>query len=136
MGVLGRESAEAVLACPRDSTAMAKLTRESITVDTCGTCGGFWFDAKELRAFAQDKDVEKLASRVGEFPRASPLACPRCGAGCVGSHVGEVEVDTCPKCHGVWLDRGELEEAKREAATRRVLDSASAPGFRSFLDRL
>ena len=42
---------------------------------------------------------------------------------------GRVEVDVCPRCRGVWLDRGELEklveptEAARPAAQHRESDA-------------
>ncbi|MFD2843753.1 TFIIB-type zinc ribbon-containing protein [Paracoccus cavernae] len=41
-----------------------------------------------------------------------------------------VEIDYCPKCRGVWLDRGELdkilERAAAEAAPRRVRNPSAA----------
>jgi Zn-finger nucleic acid-binding protein len=36
--------------------------------------------------------------------------CPVCGIELRPRVVYEVEVDTCPKCCGVWLDGGELQK--------------------------
>jgi len=36
--------------------------------------------------------------------------CPICGIELRPRVVYEVEVDTCPKCGGVWLDGGELQK--------------------------
>ncbi|MCC6032259.1 MAG: zf-TFIIB domain-containing protein [Pyrobaculum sp.] len=36
--------------------------------------------------------------------------CPICGVELRPRVVYEVEVDTCPKCGGVWLDGGELQK--------------------------
>jgi len=36
--------------------------------------------------------------------------CPICGVELRPRAVYEVEVDTCPKCGGVWLDGGELQK--------------------------
>lgn len=46
------------------------------------------------------------------------LLCPNDNSGMQTVTRGEVEFDMCPKCRGVWLDRGELEKllgAGREA---------------------
>lgn len=40
--------------------------------------------------------------------------CPRCGAELKTKVLGSIEVDECESCKGVWLERGELEEAKEE----------------------
>ncbi len=36
----------------------------------------------------------------------------------------EVEVDTCPRCHGVWFDRGELERFPDRPSVRAILEAA------------
>ena len=39
------------------------------------------------------------------------MKCPVCGdADLVMSERQGVEIDYCPKCRGVWLDRGELDK--------------------------
>lgn len=39
------------------------------------------------------------------------MNCPLCiDRALVAHHRGGVEVDVCPHCKGVWLDRGELEK--------------------------
>ena len=130
-----RVDAEIVLECPHDGSAMEKRDVEGVTIDRCATCGGTWFDARELRRVAHDKELESLASRLPLVKVVSPFRCPRCAHECVEGHVSEVEVDTCTECHGVWLDKGELAEAQRVMRAERLM-SAAAPGFRAFLQRL
>ncbi len=36
--------------------------------------------------------------------------CPRCGVGLAMSERQGIEIDYCPQCRGVWLDRGELDK--------------------------
>ena len=36
------------------------------------------------------------------------MLCPVCNVDLVMSDRSGVEIDYCPKCRGVWLDRGEL----------------------------
>jgi Zn-finger nucleic acid-binding protein len=36
--------------------------------------------------------------------------CPSCGVGLVMTDRQGIEIDYCPQCRGVWLDRGELDK--------------------------
>ncbi|WP_191337367.1 zf-TFIIB domain-containing protein [Helicobacter pullorum] len=38
------------------------------------------------------------------------MQCPVCNVDLVMSERSGVEIDYCPKCRGVWLDRGELDK--------------------------
>ena len=38
------------------------------------------------------------------------MNCPNCNETLVMSERQGVEIDYCPKCRGVWLDRGELDK--------------------------
>lgn len=38
------------------------------------------------------------------------LMCPNCQDGMREITREGVQIDMCPKCHGVWLDRGELQK--------------------------
>jgi Zn-finger nucleic acid-binding protein len=38
-----------------------------------------------------------------------------------------VEIDYCPQCRGIWLDRGELDKLLERAATEFAAASAAAP---------
>ena len=38
------------------------------------------------------------------------MPCPRCGVDLMMSDRQGIEIDYCPKCRGVWLDRGELDK--------------------------
>jgi uncharacterized protein len=39
-----------------------------------------------------------------------PMACPIDGTALVMSERSGIEIDYCPSCRGVWLDRGELDK--------------------------
>ncbi len=64
------------------------------------------------------------------------LVCPNCRVDLVMSERQRVEIDYCPKCRGVWLDRGELdtiiERALAEARATTAPTPAAAPAA-SFL---
>jgi len=38
------------------------------------------------------------------------MNCPICNVQLVMTERQEIEIDYCPKCRGVWLDRGELDK--------------------------
>jgi Zn-finger nucleic acid-binding protein len=38
------------------------------------------------------------------------MICPRCSTSLLMSNTKGVEIDYCPECKGVWLDRGELDK--------------------------
>ena len=38
------------------------------------------------------------------------MKCPACNETLLMSEKNGVEIDYCPKCRGIWLDRGELEK--------------------------
>ena len=44
------------------------------------------------------------------MPNHGPMTCPVDGATLVMSERSGIEIDYCPACRGVWLDRGELDK--------------------------
>ena len=38
------------------------------------------------------------------------MKCPACNIDLVMSERSGIEIDYCPQCRGVWLDRGELDK--------------------------
>jgi Zn-finger nucleic acid-binding protein len=54
---------------------------------------------------------------------AAGLLCPACRVSLVMSERSGIEIDYCPQCRGIWLDRGELDKIIERAAR----DSAPAP---------
>ena len=103
-----------------------------LTLDHCARCGGVWFDAGEVQALRAARPQalwERIAPR-GEEQRVqchachTPMsrtdaACPTCGHANLldcpvcdqpmrAAAVGELRLDTCERCKGVWFDHHEL----------------------------
>jgi uncharacterized protein len=55
------------------------------------------------------------------------MRCPVDNETLVMADRGGVEIDYCPKCRGVWLDRGELDKIIERAAGDVAPVAASAP---------
>jgi uncharacterized protein len=47
---------------------------------------------------------------------AAGMSCPVCQVALVMSERQGVEIDYCPQCRGVWLDRGELDKILERSA--------------------
>ena len=64
--------------------------------------------------------------------RVEPLLCPVDQSVMVISARQGIEIDYCPTCRGVWLDRGELEKMMEAAQYSRPIDppAPSQPGPR------
>ena len=54
------------------------------------------------------------------------MNCPNCNEVLVMSERQGVEIDYCPKCRGVWLDRGELDKIIEKSASFESRDSNSS----------
>lgn len=58
------------------------------------------------------------------------MKCPNCDATLAMSERRGVEIDYCPQCRGVWLDRGEIDhllEAERAQPVPAPVAAATAP---------
>ncbi len=66
---------------------------------------------------------------MADIANASPdtkghgLLCPTCKIDLLMSERQGIEIDYCPKCRGVWLDRGELDKIIERSAA----EDAQAP---------
>ena len=58
------------------------------------------------------------------------LLCPACRVDLVMSERHGVEIDYCPRCRGVWLDRGELDKILERATPAVTLAEPGRPEAR------
>ncbi len=52
------------------------------------------------------------------------MQCPKCDVELVMSERQNIEIDYCPRCRGVWLDRGELDKIIDRSLEREVAGRA------------
>jgi Zn-finger nucleic acid-binding protein len=56
------------------------------------------------------------------------MKCPTCNVPLVMTDRSGVEIDYCPDCRGVWLDRGELDKIiERSSAPVRITPTYVSP---------
>ena len=56
-----------------------------------------------------------------------PMTCPHCAVPLVMSERQGIEIDYCPQCRGIWLDRGELDKIIERAAADVAPAASQAP---------
>lgn len=111
--------------CPRCNISLTSDVIDELTssaeVHNCSSCGGYWFNKGELKKI--EEIVEPTFIEIRHIPnkkkQLETLHCPSCGPGQLlekAEHPRDhkVIVDFCPLCHGIWLDKGELDAIQRE----------------------
>lgn len=102
--------------CPKCREAMIIVEYEGVETDCCLSCGGTWLDAGELAwlgelAGAQPGKITEAIKSAVPGPRVE-RRCPRCRKKLRVITVAAepaVELDRCPRGHGLWFDAGEME---------------------------
>jgi Zn-finger nucleic acid-binding protein len=127
-----KECAMPQLICPKCEVSMHEWTSNGVTLDHCRECKGLWFDKGELsRHFAN------LGATVSEDDlqanRETHSKCPRCAGGpMIEARLDDVPVDACTRCHGVFLDLGEVHELMGAINRAENPASAETTGFDNF----
>lgn len=124
--------------CPACANELKTVTFGKLTVDVCQQhCGGIWFDSGELQQVDEaheglcDTLLRVVPNQDVAIDRNKLRECPKCEGSSLEKHFVdddyEVQVDECKKCHGVFLDAGELrtlrEENRGEVERQEVIDS-------------
>ena len=63
------------------------------------------------------------------------MQCPVDGTQLVMTERAGVEIDYCPQCRGVWLDRGELDKIIDRSAAQTAPKQPQRPASRDYDDR-
>jgi len=122
--------------CPACGAKLDLYAILSIEFEGCPKCRGLWLDRDELRKL-KDKvgigELHWLNSEVEHIEQtvaiASKRSCPKKDSGNLFSVLfgkSSVVLDWCPKCHGIWLDRGEYDKVidylREEAGNANIKD--------------
>ena len=103
--------------CPACGEPLLIYEMDGVETDHCVSCGGTWLDAGELEMVVENAGIDptRLVEALEAAPRGGKTVrrCPRCRKRMRLIHLGpggEVVLDNCPAGHGLWLDRGEVEQ--------------------------
>lgn len=111
------------MVCPRCKTRqetylLKKASLDNIEVDICEKCGGIWFDKNELGHATKisQKEILELTNllentnQVEKFEDVE-INCPKCDIPMTKyryMYTSNIYIDSCEKCEGIWIDKGEL----------------------------
>lgn len=102
--------------CPVCKNAMITLELADVEIDHCFDCGGIWLDAGELELLLDNPDAAKqlinsfkIDANCTEKPRLCPICDKKMQKITVGKSPPPLLIDRCLKGHGLWFDKGELE---------------------------
>lgn len=112
--------------CPRCSGTLKPTTLRELNLIynsyTCTGCQGLWMGQERLKdiEITVDQQFFELRGIDGGIDQQKVLACPQCEGGVAMDKViskrdDKVVMDVCPKCHNVWLDRGEREAIEQQS---------------------
>ena len=102
--------------CPVCKNAMITLELNEVEIDFCTNCSGIWLDAGELELLLGEpqkaKDLInsfKIDKNCKEKARKCPICLKKMRKIIVGRQTPPLLIDKCRKDHGLWFDKGELQ---------------------------
>jgi Zn-finger nucleic acid-binding protein len=108
--------------------------RSQLVLDHCTRCGGVWFEQGEARRLTQyspsdlwkhippratvvrppchscGTPLDRSAEHCAVCGRKNEIACPKCDKLMERRAHGELILDVCNRCKGVWFDHDELKD--------------------------
>lgn len=84
------------------------------------------YELERLKALREQHRKRLEEQARAERKQLHWMHCPKCGDDLEVTRLGEVEVDVCPECGGLYLDAGELDkilEERQRGAFSRALSS-------------
>src|SRR5680860_426009 len=123
--------------CPKCKIEDLKETKiNGVKIDRCSHCGGLWFDKNELRISRDNRDNNLIwldfdlwEDKNKLMVSGKSIDCPRDGKPLFKIKYGstDIMVDICLDCHGVWLDKNELD--KIIAQLKEKINSETIPEY-------
>ena len=113
---------------------MLILELDGVEIDCCDECHGIWLDEGELELLLEaDRDSDLPILKALTDPAAikakGKRKCPVCAKKMLLVDIPldpVVEIDRCPNNHGLWFDRGELEQIIAAAKGTPIADFLGA----------
>lgn len=140
--MVNKQSDNKQLTCPQCGNGLKQVYAEAkygriLLIDQCDVCGGIWFDNWELY-FLKDAEAKRLDAvninslLAGGCVRKGSSLCPRCTGVTLElfqdpNLPADSRINRCPRCNGLWLNRGELVKyTEHRAQLRSRLETAES----------
>jgi uncharacterized protein len=109
--------------CKKELGEIAELSHygSPIKLNQCQNCGGIWFDNLDLFGLEESeaKELEDIRVKNPKEDRdnSGGKDCPLCNVPLVRLQdpviPKDINIETCPKCQGMWMDHGETLKYKK-----------------------
>lgn len=103
-----------------------------LELNQCFVCGGVWFDKGELQKYMSEGftalDAPGIGSGLDDKFDKKKGKCPLCQhemAQATLPEIPQIQIDTCQKCGGLWLDSTEIDHAEAVAAKSATMGAIS-----------
>ena len=115
------------ISCPVCGKVMQKYFIQSgCAIDICTDgCGGMFFNNQEIQELNDSQsDIEEI-KKLLEYKSFISVdenkvrVCPECGTKMAKTRAMGVQIDTCYKCNGIFLDKGEFEKVRSNFKKRK-----------------
>ena len=117
--------------CPACKEPLIVFELDGVEIDRCLRCGGTWLDDGELDHLARSAgaaaDPLEKALSGADAGRSGDRKCVRCSTRMRLLTVQSIDLDRCPRGHGIWFDKSELEA---------ILGAHKEGGIAKFLGQL
>ena len=67
-----------------------------------------YFALQDAELLKKQRREQQMAA-MSAARRTHFMKCPKCGADLATEDFHRIQIDRCPDCSGVWLDKGELD---------------------------
>ena len=120
--------------CPACGAEMQKvfIADKGINIDICTQgCGGIYFDNKEIQEFSgESENIEEIKNTLSNktfnpVDNTKTRICPICKIPMTKTFAIGIEIDTCYKCGGIFLDYGEFEQVRKNFKKREKVKPVS-----------
>jgi Zn-finger nucleic acid-binding protein len=99
--------------CPACTEPLGVFELDGVEIDRCLRCAGTWLDAGEIDQLSRlhGASARGLSAAIGHADGQKPgdRRCVRCSKKMRIVTIHGVEIDRCPRGHGLWFDRSEME---------------------------
>ena len=118
---------EKVIICPACDSEMTKIfiPDKGINIDVCANgCGGMFLDNQEIQEFSSEydntNDIMEILAGKNFMPvdETQQRICPSCNTPMVKTNAFGIQIDSCYKCGGLFLDNGEFEQIRTKFKKR------------------
>ena len=112
--------------CPACEKSLKEVDAGDIKIDICDSgCWGVWFDWQEIKKFEEPHEFDITGLYSGSpssdvKKKQGVRFCPKCNEELCRRFYdmkGEVEIDQCLRCSGIWLDTNELMQIRAQYKT-------------------